>query len=425
VLILAAVAVLLLAIDRDGLFSSRSVRHHLGWLALALAVAGFWWRLSGDKIADLYLYVVPVTLVLMLVAELITSTARREEPPRDSKAGPLVTLGAILVSILPLGVDAATGSPVQALWIFGISAVLLVVGSAIVGGPRRQWNADACALGGAIGVLVVAVGRAVLLPTTAIERDAWLAGAFLALMVAAFLQARPHPAGNERVRAIGSQALGLVAMTAVLALEVAAFTPDAAGGIRAFALVLLWCALHVVAYLVDHAPLTRLVAWVAIGFAVATAGAAIATDALHPVELATAPVALALLATGTIHLATVPAARSWPWLGPGTALLLVPSLLATLDERPLWRLVGLGVVGVAVIVLAVVRRLQAPFVLGVVVVLIHGIATFLPQLRAAYEFLPWWLWLGAGGVLLIVLAARYEQRIRNLKSVAMKFAALR
>jgi hypothetical protein len=103
----------------------------------------------------------------------------------------------------------------------------------------------------------------------------------------------------------------------------------------------------------------------------------------------------------------------------------VPSLLATIEDRPLWRLVGLGVVGIAVIVIAVAQRLQAPFVIGVVVVLVHGIATFLPQLRAAYEFLPWWLWLGAGGVLLIVLAARYEQRIRNLRSVAMKFAALR
>src|SRR5690606_24879129 len=99
--------------------------------------------------------------------------------------------------------------------------------------------------------------------------------------------------------------------------------------------------------------------------------------------------------------------------------------LAGRTKRLLGRLVGLGVVGIAVVVIAVVRRLQAPFVIGVVVVLIHGVATFLPQLRAVYEFVPWWLWLGAGGVLLIVLAARYEQRIRNLRSVAMKFAALR
>ncbi|HEY9497652.1 MAG TPA: hypothetical protein VIQ78_01350, partial [Terrimesophilobacter sp.] len=110
---------------------------------------------------------------------------------------------------------------------------------------------------------------------------------------------------------------------------------------------------------------------------------------------------------------------------PGTAMLLLPSLLATIDERPVWRIVGLGVVGIAVIVIAVTRRLQAPFVIGVVVVLWHGIATFLPQLRAVYEFFPWWLWLGVGGVLLIVLAARYEQRIRNLRSVAMRFSALR
>ncbi len=214
-------------------------------------------------------------------------------------------------------------------------------------------------------------------------------------------------------------------MAALLALEIPAFREEPGGGIRAIALILLFSALHVIAFLVSGPPLTRLVALVAIVFAAIAGIAAEAFDTLGIVEFASIPIALALLATGLTELRAVPAARSWTWLAPGTAVLLVTSLLATIDDRPLWRLVGLGVAGIAVVVLAVMRRLQAPFAIGVVVVLIHGIATFLPQLRAAYEALPWWLWLGAGGVLLIVLAARYEQRIRNLKSVAMRFAALR
>jgi hypothetical protein len=90
-----------------------------------------------------------------------------------------------------------------------------------------------------------------------------------------------------------------------------------------------------------------------------------------------------------------------------------------------WRLVALGVAAVAVLVIGVVRRLQAPFILGAVVALIHGFHTFSPQIRAIYEAVPWWLWAGIGGVLLILLAARYENRIKNLKSAVLKVGGLR
>lgn len=425
VLLLAAIAALLLAIDRDGLFSSRSPRHHLGWVALALATAGLWWRLNGDRVTDLEFYVVPLSLALLSIAVLIAITARRETPVRNSAAAPPIALGGLLVSILPLGTNAATASTTYALWLFALCAVLLIGGSAVVGNTPWRRFADACALAGAIGVIVISVGRTPGLPLEAPERDGWLAAAFLILVASGFLQARTRTADNQRLRSIGSQALGLIAMTALLVLELPAITDTATGSIRALTLVLLFCAIHVIAFPVSHPPLTRLMALVAIAYAAIIGVTGVLLHALDVVELASIPIALALLVTGVTHLASAPAARSWPWLGPGTAVLLVSSLLATADERPLWRLVGLGIVGITVIVVGVVRRLQAPFTIGVVVVLIHGIATFLPQLRAAYEFLPWWLWLGAGGALLIVLAARYEQRIRNLKDVALKYAALR
>ena len=425
VLAIAAVTTLLLATDANGLFTSQSMRRHLGWLALALGVAGFWWRLDGDRVTDLAAYVVPVSLALIVIAQLMQRAVRHGDPTRNSRAAPLVTLAGLLISLLPLGTNASAGPNADAVTITAISAIALIGGSAIISRIPHQWTLDALVFAGAIGLLVTTIGRSMALPTAEPERDAWIATAFIALLATAFLQARTHPSdvGDERARV--SQWLAIVAMTALLAVEALAFTTQPLGGTRALVIVGLFAVLHIVAFLVNRTPLTPVVGWVAIGFAVIAAFVSLAQDAISPPELVTVPIAVALLVTGSLHLGTVAAARSWPWLGPGIFALLVPSLLATTDDRPAWRLVGLGVIGVAVIVIAVVRRLQAPFVIGVIVVLIHGVATFLPQLRAVYQAVPWWLWLGIGGVLLIVLAARYEQRIRNLKDVAMRFASLR
>jgi hypothetical protein len=219
----------------------------------------------------------------------------------------------------------------------------------------------------------------------------------------------------------------VVAMAAVLVVVLALALdggPDGRlGPVRIVTLALVFSALHVVALTLQSAPFTRRLGVAAIVFAgIAVLGGA---RILDPIEWGTAPIALALLATGFAHLGETPTARSWPWIGPGFAVLLIPSLIATIEDRPLWRLVALGAVGVAVIVVGAVRRLQAPFLLGITVVLIHGIATFAPQIRAVYELANWWVWAGIGGVLLIVLAAQYEKRIQNFKSVAMRIGALR
>ncbi|KGJ71739.1 hypothetical protein GY21_20175 [Cryobacterium roopkundense] len=137
------------------------------------------------------------------------------------------------------------------------------------------------------------------------------------------------------------------------------------------------------------------------------------------------PLALAVLGSGWLHLERNATSRSWRWLAPGLLLLLGPSLLFDLGDSALWRIVALGVVAVIVLVVGVAQRLQAPFVIGAVVLLIHGLAQLWPWISLAYGAVPWWLWLGAGGILLIVLAARYEQRIRNFTSIALKISAMR
>jgi hypothetical protein len=189
--------------------------------------------------------------------------------------------------------------------------------------------------------------------------------------------------------------------------------------------VVLFAAVHLLARAVDRAPFTRVVGWVAIAFGAVAAITGIAFDRLDPVEFASVPLAVALIAGGLIAMSRKPEARSWPNLAPGIVVLLLPSLVATYTENDLWRLVALGVVGVAVVLIGALRRLQAPLILGAVFLVAHAIHTFSPQIRAIYEVTPWWVWLIVGGLIILVIAIRLERSIRDLKTFAVRVGSLR
>ncbi len=427
VLLLSAVAVLLTAIAPDGLFSSRSPRRHLGWAALALGVLGLWWRLFLGSVDVLEPYVLPLAGALVAVAVPVWRAARRRRAA--DRAAPALLFAGLLVAIVPLAAEGIAGSLARPLIVGGVSAVLLLAGSMVIGGARLRPFLDAAAVAGAAGVLVTAVGRAIgvlVLPGDPDARlDGWVGAAVLLLGAAAFGQARlrdERAAGPRRAVSVG---IAVAAVAAVLFLELPAVALGTVGSLRALVVVLLFCALHVVSFLVARPPLVRALAWVAIAGAAVGGVVGVATGALDPLELATAPIGVALIATGALHLASTPTARTWPWLAPGVAVLLVPSLIATAWDAPLWRLVALGVVALGVIVISVVLRLQAPFLIGVVVLLIHAIATFAPQIVLVYQSLYWWVWLAIGGVIIVVLAARFEKNMRAFRSVAMRIAALR
>ena len=211
----------------------------------------------------------------------------------------------------------------------------------------------------------------------------------------------------------------------ILVVESLAMRDDRLGDLRAILVVVLFAAIHLLSRVVDRPPFTRLVGWIAIGFGAFAAITGLALDRLDPVEFGSVPLALALLAGGAITMARTPEARSWPHLGPGIVVLLLPSIVATYRDDDGWRLIAVGVVGVAILLVGALRRLQAPLILGTVFVLVHAIHTFSPQIRAIYEFTPWWIWLIIGGVIVVVVAIRIERSIRDLKSFALRIGSFR
>ncbi|MBM7410639.1 hypothetical protein JOE38_000462 [Clavibacter michiganensis] len=151
----------------------------------------------------------------------------------------------------------------------------------------------------------------------------------------------------------------------------------------------------------------------------------IATGAADPVETVTVPIAAGLLVVGGRRLIRDASAGSMRHLAPGLLVLLLPPLLADLGPSPAWRIVSLGVLALATLLMGARLKLRAPFLIGGGVLLVHAIAQLWPWIREASVTVPWWAWAGIGGVTLIAVAARYERRIRDVKEVAARVSALR
>ena len=429
VLVLAALVALAGATSPDGLFGSTSPRRHLGWGALALATAGLWWRLGDARVLALEPYVLPLAGVLLLIALMVWRTNGTTAESAPDPVAPVIMLAALLVAILPLASVASSGAPLRAIVVFAVSATLVILGSTVIGTPRSRPYLDSMALAGALGVLTVVIGRSTFLGTgTAapdLSLDAGLAAGLLVLLIAAYGQGRDRGDHSATWRPFVGQVVSALGLLIVLGFEISAFAGNVLGSLRAIAVILIFSAAHVICFLLDRGPFTRIIGWIAIAGAAVAVIAGFVTGALHPVELGTVPVAAALAVTGTFALTDVPTARTWQWLAPATAVLLVPSLIATTNDPPLWRLVALGVVGVAIIVTSAILRLQAPFLIAVVVVLIHVIATFTPQIRTIYQSVEWWLWFVPLGIAVVVFAARFEKSVLRMRSVAMRIRALR
>jgi len=412
VLLLGGVTALLLATSKDGLFASASPRKHLGWVALALGVGALWWRLGDSRVTEIEPYTLPLAAALLVIA-LLVWRANRAQP---TAAVPLITLAGLAVGLLPSAVVATNGPLLRALIVAGVGAALLIAGS-ILSTPKLRYQ-DAAALAGGLALAITAVGRAAEIASrsnTDLALDAWLGGLFVALAVAAVAQARHRP--------IAAQLLLGVALAALL-IEFAVLD-GLLGTIRAVTLLVLYAAIYVVALLVGRAPVTALIGWGAFGLATLTAIVAVSTRAIDPLEWATAALAAALLVVGAVKLRQSTAAGSWSWLAPGILVLLLPSLFATFLDQPFLRLVGLGIACVVAIVVGAIARLQAPLIIGSVVVLVHAIRTFAPQLVAVYQLTEWWVWAVVGGAIILFLGLTFEKRVRDLRAAATRVAALR
>ncbi|MFF2390371.1 SCO7613 C-terminal domain-containing membrane protein [Agromyces sp. NPDC058104] len=418
--ILAPVPIVLAALAGDPI-AGESPQRHVAWLTAALAVAAVWSRMLGDGVEVVEAYTLPLAAALILCGLLITW--RRAPAGTTARGRTALFAVAAGVAVLP-SIGSAADSELRTLVLVSAGAVVALAAGFLPrsrrGVPVRLiaavtgWTA---VTGPALvrGLSVARTGDGVLPP------EFWPLIALACGVVVTVVWARTGSRPEQLAE------VGLAASLAVSSLPtLLAIVSGDESSLRAAVLFTVVGAAHVAGAATRARPFAGPVfAWTTRGILVLGGVLALVSATVDPFDLITVPIGLAFVAAGTVAMRRSPELGSWPALGVGLAILLVPPLLADFLDPELWRNVALGVVALATLLAGVVRRLQAPFVLGGGVLLVHAIVQLWPAITWLSEAVWWWLWLGIAGVLLVVLAATYERQLRLARSTISSIGALR
>ncbi|MFE3380939.1 SCO7613 C-terminal domain-containing membrane protein [Streptomyces anulatus] len=132
-------------------------------------------------------------------------------------------------------------------------------------------------------------------------------------------------------------------------------------------------------------------------------------------EAYTLPVTVPALVVGVLRRRGDPEASSWTAYGPGLAATLLPSLAVAWTDTDWLRPLLLGVAALVITLLGARHRLQALLVLGGVVLALDGLHELAPYVAQVAGALPRWLPPALAGLLLLVVGATYEQRLRDAR----------
>ncbi|MFJ2850804.1 SCO7613 C-terminal domain-containing membrane protein [Streptomyces rubiginosohelvolus] len=357
----------------------------LGWGALLLAGA----------VLDVP-YAVAVAGETVLVAGLLALAVRGAGSGRDGSAAVPVTAlvvalaGAVSAGLLSLASEGASYA------VFGVLTALFAGASVRAGaGVERAVFAVAATVGGT--VLTGFAGRSLELAPHEAAPLVLLVPA-LTVLFGARLRRNPVALPVELTGALGALvAVGLA-------------VPDA----PFLALVLALCGVLAAGAAVR--PERRQVAGylAAALFVLATWVRLAASEVSFP-EAYTLPVTVPALVVGFLRRRKDPEASSWTAYGPGLAATLLPSLAVAWTDPDWQRPLLLGVAALAVTLLGARHRLQALLLLGGAVLALDGLHELAPYVVQVAGALPRWLPPALAGLLLLVVGATYEQRLRDAR----------
>ncbi|WP_327251820.1 SCO7613 C-terminal domain-containing membrane protein [Streptomyces sp. NBC_01244] len=142
-------------------------------------------------------------------------------------------------------------------------------------------------------------------------------------------------------------------------------------------------------------------------------------------EAYTLPVTAAALAVGFLRRRRDPLAGSWAAYGPGLAATLLPSTLAVWGDPHWLRPLLLGTAALGVTLAGARGRLRAPLLLGGATLAAVALHELTPYVVQVVDALPRWLPPALAGVLLLVVGATYEKRLRDARRLREAIGRLR
>ncbi|NED07341.1 hypothetical protein G3I55_37525 [Streptomyces sp. SID6648] len=357
----------------------------LGWGALLLAGA----------VLDVP-YAVAVAGETVLVAGLLALAVRGAGSGRDASAAVPVTAlvvalaGAVSAGLLSLASEGASYA------VFGALTALFAGASVRAGaGVERAVFAVAATVGGT--VLSGFAGRSLGLAPHEAAPLVLLVPA-LTVLFGARLRRNPVALPVELTGALGALvAVGLA-------------VPDA----PFLALVLALCGVLAAGAAVrpERRPVAGYLS--AALFVLATWVRLAASEVSFP-EAYTLPVTVPALVVGFLRRRKDPEASSWTAYGPGLAATLLPSLAVAWTDPDWQRPLLLGVAALVITLLGARYRLQALLLLGGAVLALDGLHELAPYVVQVAGALPRWLPPALAGLLLLVVGATYEQRLRDAR----------
>ncbi|MFB4275821.1 SCO7613 C-terminal domain-containing membrane protein [Nonomuraea sp. MTCD27] len=146
-------------------------------------------------------------------------------------------------------------------------------------------------------------------------------------------------------------------------------------------------------------------------------------DEVTVVEAYTVPCSLALLVSGWWRRRGAPV-PSWAAYGAGLSFTMLPSLVAVYADTEWRRSLALGVLALAVLFAGARFRLQAPTAIGAVVVAGVAVRELAPYVSEMLLMVPRWVPIAVGGLLLVVVGATYEARMRDLRRLRDTLTAM-
>jgi hypothetical protein len=293
-----------------------------------------------------------------------------------------MTVGALCVAAIELPVLAACAR-------HGVGRQLTIAGASICGF-------------GALTTFCLAIGAA-----------ATTTGVILALAAAPVLIATagrafaPRDSGDPSVLLV----VASLAMGAALLLSAGALTCVAA------VLTIAGAALTVAS---TRASRTATFRWLAAAALLSALVAWLAAADVTVVEAYSIPIGAALVVGGGALRRGERTISSWVAYGPGLAVVLGSSLVASLDRGPAMRTVLLTTAALLVIVIGAVTGLQAPIVIGAGVLLALAIDLGAPVAGVV----PPWIPIGVAGIALLWFGATFERRMTTVRRAGAAFRRL-